>query len=170
MLQLAKHVNIVNLLEAYKSQSGRLYLVFGEGGPRVAQLERGAVAEVAAGRAQWQPGVYCWMADVLPMRVVCPCAEYVERTLLQELKANRGGMPPAAVKSLTWQLLQSLSYLHRKQIIHRDVGAVHGEHGRYGKEWQFGFYVWDEPFAHCSRRPLTGRPMIRLRRSSRQIS
>ncbi|KAG2442854.1 hypothetical protein HXX76_002933 [Chlamydomonas incerta] len=75
VLQLAKHVNIVNLLEAYKSQSGRLYLVF----------------------------------------------EYVERTLLQELKANRGGMPPAAVKSLTWQLLQSLSYLHRKQIIHRDV-------------------------------------------------
>ncbi len=28
VLQLAKHVNIVNLLEAYKSQSGRLYLVF----------------------------------------------------------------------------------------------------------------------------------------------
>jgi hypothetical protein len=30
VLQLAKHVNIVNLLEAYKSQSGRLYLVFGK--------------------------------------------------------------------------------------------------------------------------------------------
>lgn len=30
VLQLAKHVNIVNLMEAYKSQSGRLYLVFGE--------------------------------------------------------------------------------------------------------------------------------------------
>ncbi len=29
VLQLAKHVNIVNLLEAYRSQSGRLYLVFG---------------------------------------------------------------------------------------------------------------------------------------------
>ncbi|GIL72881.1 hypothetical protein Vretifemale_3169 [Volvox reticuliferus] len=75
VLQLAKHVNIVNLLEAYKSQSGRLYLVF----------------------------------------------EYVERTLLQELKANRSGMPPGTVKSITWQLLQALGYLHRKQIIHRDV-------------------------------------------------
>jgi hypothetical protein len=37
----------------------------------------------------------------------------------QELKANRGGMPPAVVKSFTWQLLQALSYLHRKQILHR---------------------------------------------------
>ncbi|EFJ42972.1 hypothetical protein VOLCADRAFT_32096, partial [Volvox carteri f. nagariensis] len=75
VLQLAKHVNIVNLLEAYKSQSGRLYLVF----------------------------------------------EYVERTLLQELKGNRTGLPPAVVKSITWQMLQALGYLHKKQIIHRDV-------------------------------------------------
>lgn len=34
VLQLAKHVNIVNLLEAYRSQSGRLYLVFGGWGAR----------------------------------------------------------------------------------------------------------------------------------------
>lgn len=70
LLQMARQQNIVHLLEAYRSQSGRLYLVF----------------------------------------------EYVERTLLQELKStNKQGLSSALVKSISWQLLQSLSYLHRKK-------------------------------------------------------
>lgn len=72
LLQLARHRNVVNLLEAYRSQSGRLYLVF----------------------------------------------EYVERSLLQDLKACKQGLHVNLVKSITWQLLQSLSYLHRKKVRH----------------------------------------------------
>lgn len=69
MLQLVRHVNIIRLYEAYRSQSGRLYLVF----------------------------------------------EYVEQTLLQELKSQRQGtgLPLLTVKLVVYQLLCALSYLHR---------------------------------------------------------
>lgn len=69
LLQLVRHVNIIRLYEAYRSQSGRLYLVF----------------------------------------------EYVERTLLQELKSQRQGtgLPLPMVKLVVYQLLCALSYLHR---------------------------------------------------------
>ena len=70
LLQMARQQNIVHLLEAYRSQSGRLYLVF----------------------------------------------EYVDRTLLQLLKTtNKQGLPVGIVKSVTYQLLLALSYLHRKK-------------------------------------------------------
>lgn len=71
LLQLTRHVNIVHLLEAYRSNSGRLYLVF----------------------------------------------EYVERSLHQDLKAtSRLGLGANTVKSVTWQLLQAMDYLHKKQV------------------------------------------------------
>ncbi|MEW5310076.1 MAG: hypothetical protein WDW38_001907 [Sanguina aurantia] len=49
--------------------------------------------------------------------------EYVEQTLLQELKSQRqgAGLPLPTVKLLVYQLLCALSYLHRQQIIHRDI-------------------------------------------------
>ena len=70
LLQLVSHPNVVRLLEAYQSSSGRLYLVF----------------------------------------------EHVEHTLLQQLRANKSGMPAAMVQDIAYQLLQALSYLHELKV------------------------------------------------------
>lgn len=75
LLQLVNHKNVVKLLEAYQSQSGRLYLVF----------------------------------------------EYVENTVLQLIRLNRQGMPPAQVKSVLWQVLQAVAYLHKKKVGWQDL-------------------------------------------------
>lgn len=71
LLCCARHVNIIRLDGAYRSTSGRLYLVF----------------------------------------------DYVERSLHQDLRAsNRKGLSANAVKSFTYQLLQAVGYLHKKQV------------------------------------------------------
>jgi cyclin-dependent kinase-like len=42
--------------------------------------------------------------------------EYVERTVLQELEAHRGGLPYNVCRSLIWQLLDAAAYLHKHGV------------------------------------------------------
>jgi serine/threonine protein kinase len=45
--------------------------------------------------------------------------EYAHHVLSQQLKAHRTGLPVVAVRSIVFQLLQALHYLHNKGIMHR---------------------------------------------------
>ena len=47
--------------------------------------------------------------------------EYVEFTVLEEIKRNPLGMEIVKTKKVIYQLLQSLSYCHFLSIIHRDI-------------------------------------------------
>jgi cyclin-dependent kinase-like len=47
--------------------------------------------------------------------------EYVERTVLEELEASTDGIHIEQLKSLTYQMIQALDFLHSHDIVHRDV-------------------------------------------------
>ncbi|KAL6762629.1 hypothetical protein V8C86DRAFT_2517292 [Haematococcus lacustris] len=74
-LAACNHCNITGLKEAFRSGSGRIYLVL----------------------------------------------EYAEHVLSQQIRLYRKGLPDAATRSILFQLLQALQYLHSKGIMHRDV-------------------------------------------------
>ena len=42
--------------------------------------------------------------------------EYVERTLTQDLRKYSRGFPPALAKMIAWQLLQAVSFLHKRKV------------------------------------------------------
>ena len=43
--------------------------------------------------------------------------EYVQHTLLELLERHPRGMPPPLVKTLLWQLLEALTYLHMRKVL-----------------------------------------------------
>ncbi|KAF5827537.1 kinase-like domain-containing protein [Dunaliella salina] len=75
LLKASQHHNVVQLMEAFRSRSGRVYMVM----------------------------------------------EYVERTLTQDLRKYSRGFPPALAKMISWQLLQAVSFLHKRKVVHRDL-------------------------------------------------
>jgi cyclin-dependent kinase-like len=47
--------------------------------------------------------------------------EYVERTVLEELESSPDGIPLEKLKSITYQMVKALDFLHSHDIVHRDV-------------------------------------------------
>lgn len=47
--------------------------------------------------------------------------EYCDHTVLNELEKHPKGVPESLTRSITWQMLQALSYCHANNCIHRDV-------------------------------------------------
>lgn len=47
--------------------------------------------------------------------------EYVERTVLEELESSPDGIPLEKLKSITYQMVKALEFLHSHDIVHRDV-------------------------------------------------
>lgn len=45
--------------------------------------------------------------------------EFAAHVLSSQLKSHRKGLPAVAVRSIIFQLLQALQYLHNKGIMHR---------------------------------------------------
>lgn len=70
-----KHPNIVKLLQVFRAEEDRLFLVF----------------------------------------------EYVEKTVLEELETSPEGIPLQKLKSMAYQMLMAIDFMHENEIIHRDV-------------------------------------------------
>ena len=47
--------------------------------------------------------------------------EYVERTVLEELESSPDGISLEKLKSITYQMVKALDFLHSHDIVHRDV-------------------------------------------------
>lgn len=47
--------------------------------------------------------------------------EYVQHTLLELLERHPRGMPPPLVKTLLWQVLEAVAYLHTRKVRGRVV-------------------------------------------------
>ncbi|CAL8377785.1 unnamed protein product [Gadus morhua 'NCC'] len=47
--------------------------------------------------------------------------EFVERTVLEDLERNPGGLDPGLAKQYLYQILSALAFCHQNNVIHRDV-------------------------------------------------
>ena len=47
--------------------------------------------------------------------------EYVEKNLLEVLEESPNGLSPKLIRSFVYQMCKAISYLHKNNIIHRDV-------------------------------------------------
>lgn len=52
---------------------------------------------------------------------ICLVFEHIERTVLQEIDENPEGLEPTLLKSIMYQLLRAVHFIHSKGIIHRDI-------------------------------------------------
>ncbi|XP_056432266.1 cyclin-dependent kinase-like 1 isoform X3 [Gadus chalcogrammus] len=47
--------------------------------------------------------------------------EFVERTVLEDLEQNPGGLDPGLAKQYLYQILSALAFCHQNNVIHRDI-------------------------------------------------
>lgn len=139
LLKASQHPNVVQLIEAFRSKSGRVYIVMVRGGTRTR----------AAAMAGFYPaGAAPRTLGPMPMRARTRAQEYVERTLTQDLRKYDRGFPPVLAKMVAWQLLQAVSFLHKKKVrgrAHRGLGAhgrVHGRQRGRPLQWPEGLAPW----------------------------
>lgn len=136
LLKAAQHKNVVQLLEAFRSKSGRVYIVMvGDStsvrrrGIRQTCALVGPVCPTSISTLRsfaWPDHLYSswvWCSRVsmsatwsTESTLCFDLQEYVERTLTQDLRKYTRGFPPVLVKMVTWQLLQAISFLHRNRV------------------------------------------------------
>ncbi len=113
LLKVAQHPNVVKMLEAFRSKSGRVY---------IAMVRRGA-RSASTGPEALLPHMHRACISAASAARTNVAQEFVDRTLTQEMRRWHGkGFPPLLAKVITWQLLQATAFLHARKV--RGVTSV----------------------------------------------
>ena len=52
---------------------------------------------------------------------ICLVFEHVERTVLQDIDDCPNGLRPDAVKSIMFQMIKAITFMHSHEVLHRDI-------------------------------------------------
>jgi cyclin-dependent kinase-like len=75
--------------------------------------------------------------------MICLVFEFVENNLLEVLDLTQNGLPPEMIRSILYQIVKGLAFMHASEVVHRDIKPenilVGGKFEKVVKICDFGF-------------------------------